>query len=105
MEERSVEVDHVVVASPSLAQVDHPVAAKVAHHAPDCPLCQVQISGDFLHRRVRTDGHVKENPSLRREKRPIAPLAVAVGRTPAGFPVFSGGWLAQCLVSSHDSSA
>lgn len=102
MKERRIEVDDVVVTAPSLAQVDHAVVTEVSHHAPNGALRQIEISRDLLDGRVGTNSHVEEYASLRGEKGPISPLALAVGCPAAGLTLFGRGWLADRLMDHHD---
>jgi hypothetical protein len=102
MKEPSIEVDHVVMAAPSFAEVDHAVVTKVSDYAPHCALRQLKIACDFLHRRVGANSHVKENTPLGRKEGPISPFASPVGCPPTGFPLLCRWCLADSLVHRHD---
>jgi len=102
MKEGSIEVDHIVVAAPSLAEVDHAVVTEVSDYAPHGAFRQVKIACDLLHRRVGANGHVKENTPLRRKEGPISSFAIPVGCPPTGFPLVCRWCLADSLVDRHD---
>jgi len=68
MKKGRIEIDHIVMTATPLAQVDHAVVPQVSHYAPHCALRQIEIPGDLLDGRIRTDSYIEEHAALRREK-------------------------------------